>query len=83
MQYRDLASLLAALKSGECTIDAAATALPGLLVRPEPKKGDPMAQMTEDGDPFEPGTFDDVSAAYARGELTNAQYATLAEAAAQ
>ncbi len=41
------------------------------------------ANAQRDPEPDVPGSFDDVVAAYDRGELTRAQYRTLAEAAAE
>jgi hypothetical protein len=40
------------------------------------------ADALEDPQPDVPGSFDEVTAAYDRGELTRAQYRTLAEAVA-
>jgi hypothetical protein len=37
----------------------------------------------EDPDPYLPGSFDDVAAAYHRGELSNDQYEVLAQAMAE
>jgi hypothetical protein len=41
------------------------------------------ANAQQDPEPDVPGSFDDVVAAYDRGELTREQYRTLAEAAAE
>ena len=41
------------------------------------------AAALEDPEPDVPGSFDEVIAAYDRGELTRAQYRTLAEAVAE
>jgi hypothetical protein len=41
------------------------------------------AAAQQDPEPDIPGSFDDVVAAYDRGELSHTQYRTLAEAAAQ
>lgn len=41
------------------------------------------ADAQRDPEPDVPGSFDDVVAAYDRGELTREQYRTLAEAAAE
>jgi hypothetical protein len=37
----------------------------------------------EDPEPYLPGSFDELAAAYRRGELTRALYRTLVEAAAE
>jgi hypothetical protein len=51
--------------------------------RPEPTSYLELAAAAmEDPEPDVPGSFDDVVAAYDRGELTRAQYRTLAEAVA-
>ncbi len=41
------------------------------------------AAAQEDPEPYVPGSFDELAAAYRRGELTRAQYRTLAEAVAE
>jgi hypothetical protein len=49
--------------------------------RPEPTSYLEMAAAAqEDPEPYVPGSFDELAAAYRRGELTRAQYRTLAEA---
>ena len=52
--------------------------------KPEPASYFEMAAAgLEDPEPDVPGSFDEVVAAYDRGELTRAQYRTLAEAVAE
>jgi hypothetical protein len=41
------------------------------------------ARAQEDPDPYLPGSFDDVAAAYHRGDLSNEQYEVLARAMAE
>ena len=41
------------------------------------------AAAQEDPPPYVPGSFDELAAAYRRGELTRSQYRTLAEAVAE
>lgn len=41
------------------------------------------AAAQEDPEPYVPGSFDELAAAYRRGELTREQYRTLAEAVAE
>jgi hypothetical protein len=41
------------------------------------------AAAQEDPEPYMPGSFDDVLAAYDRGDLSRVQYRALAEAAAE
>jgi hypothetical protein len=56
-----------------------------------PRRDDPepttylelAARAEEDPDPYLPGSFDDVAAAFHRGELTNDQYEVLAQAMAE
>ncbi len=45
--------------------------------------GDGRQQPRKIPSPYVPGSFDDVAAAYDRGELTREQYRTLAEAVAE
>jgi hypothetical protein len=52
--------------------------------RPQPTSYLEMAAAEmEDPDPYIPGSYDDVVAAYDRGRLTDAQYAVLVEAIAE
>jgi hypothetical protein len=52
--------------------------------KPEPASYAEMAAAAqEDPEPYTPGSFDELAAAYRRGELTRAQYRTLAEAVAE
>jgi hypothetical protein len=52
--------------------------------KPEPASYLELAAAAlEDPEPDVPGSFDEVVAAYDRGELTRAQYRTLAEAVAE
>jgi hypothetical protein len=52
--------------------------------KPEPQTYLDLAAVAQtDPDPDVPGSFDDVVAAYDRGELTREQYRTLADAAAE
>ncbi len=44
---------------------------------------DMAASELEDPDPYIPGSYDDVAAAFHRGRLTDTQYAVLSEAIAE
>jgi hypothetical protein len=84
----EVVELLAALKNGELSLDQVA-----LRFREHawPRTRSPRAstyleyaaQAEEDPDPFVPGSFDEVAAAFHRGDLTRPQYRVLAEAAAE
>ena len=53
-------------------------------VRPRPSSYLEMAAAEqEDPDPYIPGSYDDVVAAYDRGRLTDAEYETLVDAIAE
>jgi hypothetical protein len=83
----NIATLIAALQSGTMSLDEVAQKF---LEYSWPRTGrtDPQtylemaANAQRDPEPDVPGSFDDVIAAYDRGELTRAQYRTLADAAA-
>lgn len=85
MTGTDLADAMAALREGRVTIDEVADLFRRrtwpITRRPVPAT---YAEMAEQRDPEAdvPGSFDDVRAAYDRGEITWQQYRTLAHAAA-
>jgi hypothetical protein len=76
------------LLDGEMTIDEVADRFrrrhwPGDK-RPDPAKYLDLARRAqEDPDPWVPGSWDDVAAAYFRHEISNEQYAALADAVAE
>jgi hypothetical protein len=85
MSPTEVTSLLAALRDGELSLDEVAERFrrrswPATW-RPAPAT---YLEMAERQDPpvDVPGSFDDVTAAYDRGELTREEYRTLAHAVA-
>ena len=84
----EVTGLLAALKDGSMSLDEVARRF---RERSWPRRKKPApatylemaAAAEEDPEPYIPGSFDDVLAAYDRGELSRAQYRALAEAAAE
>jgi len=85
MSTTDVADLMAALRDGRLTLDEIAELFRRrtwpITRRPMPAT---YAEMAEQQDPEAdvPGSFDDVRAAYDRGEITWKQYRTLARAVA-
>jgi hypothetical protein len=83
----EVADLIAALRTGAMTLDDIAD---GFRTRTWPRRPVPepenymelAAAAQEDPETDLPGSFDEVTAAYDRGELTSAQYQVLSEAAA-
>jgi hypothetical protein len=84
----DIIALIAALRSGTMNLDEVAKEFREYSW-PRTGRSDPQsylemaANAQRDPEPDVPGSFDDVIAAYDRGELTRAQYRTLANAAAE
>jgi|ERR1700683_1548436 hypothetical protein len=84
----EVTDLLAALRDGTMTIDEVAQKFKERAwprrQRPEPGSYLEMAsQELEDPEPYVPGSYDDVAAAYHRGELSDQQYTVLIEAIAE
>jgi hypothetical protein len=83
----DVTDLLTALRDGSLTLEQVAERFQQRRW-PGPTKPDPAtflefaARTMEDPEPDVPGSFDEVTAAYDRGELTRTQYRVLAQAAA-
>jgi hypothetical protein len=84
----EVRDLLNALSRGETTLDDVAQKFrerrwPG-RERPSPATAADLARAElEDPEPYVPGSFDDVNAAYHRGELSDHQYDVLARAMAE
>ena len=84
----EVTELIAALRDGSMSLDEVARRF---RERAWPRRRKPApatylemaAAAQEDPEPYVPGSFDDVLAAYDRGELSRAQYRLLAEAAAE
>jgi hypothetical protein len=84
----EVAELITALRNGTLTLDEAAQKFrerkwPGRTSPPPKTYLELAAAAQQDPEPDVPGSFDEVTAAYDRGELSRLQYRTLAEAAAQ
>jgi hypothetical protein len=84
----EVTELIAALRDGSLSLDEVAQRFRqrswARTRKPEPTSYlDMAAAALEDPEPYVPGSFDELAAAYHRGELTRAQYRTLAEAVAE
>lgn len=83
----EVTELIAALRNGSLSLEEVAERFRE-RTWPRTRKPAPAnylemaADALEDPQPDVPGSFDEVTAAYDRGELTRAQYRTLAEAVA-
>jgi hypothetical protein len=85
---REVSGLIKALRDGTMTLDEVAQRF---RERQWPRRRRPSpasylemaARAQEDPEPYDPNSFDDVTAAYHRGELSDSQYDTLAEAMAE
>lgn len=83
----EVQDLIDALSSGSMTLEQVAQrfrerAWPSTRPPPPASYLELAAAALQDPEPPVPGSFDDVEAAYARGELTRDQYRVLAEAVA-
>jgi hypothetical protein len=84
----EVTELITALRNGEVSLDEVAQRFRerswARTRKPEPASYlDMAAAGLEDPEPYVPGSIDELAAAYHRGELTRAQYRTLAEAVAE
>ncbi|MGH3404429.1 MAG: hypothetical protein ACRDRJ_18285 [Streptosporangiaceae bacterium] len=84
----EVIELLAALKSGNLSLDQVALRFrERSWPRTKPARSSTYleyaAREQEDPDPYVPGSFDDVAAAFHSGDLTRPQYRILADAAAE
>ena len=88
MTSNEVTDLLAALRDGTFSLDAVAQRFRD---RSWPRTKPPAARTylelaaraQQDPDPYVPGSFDDVAAAYHRGDITDDQYDALAQAMAE
>lgn len=83
----EVVELITALRDGTMTLDQVAQRFrdriwPGPLNPPPATYLEAAAAAQRDPEPDQPGSFDEVTAAYDRGELSRTQYRTLAEAVA-
>jgi len=84
----EVTDLLNALRDGTMSLDQVAQRF---RERSWPRRAKPLpdtylglaAAAQEDPDPYVPGSFDDVDAAYFQGKITDDQYELLAEAMAE
>ena len=84
----DVTDLIAALRDGSMSLEELVSRF---RERSWPRTRKPIpasylemaAAAQEDPDPYVSGSFDEVAAAYRRGELTRPEYRALAEAAAE
>ena len=85
MRTTEVSELLAAFRAKEIDLDDLANRFRRrswpIARRPAPADYAEMAEQ-QDPEPDVPGSFDEVTAAYDRGELTRDQYRTLAHAVA-
>lgn len=85
MSSNEVADLIAGLTAGESTLDEVAERFRQRswprTRRPTPRTALETAQQ-RDPEPDVPGSYDDLTAAYDRREITRDQYRTLVEAAA-
>jgi hypothetical protein len=80
--------LIAALRDGTMNLDQVAQRFRN---RPWPRRAKPLpttymelaTAAQEDPEPTEPGSFDEVDAAYYQGKITDEQYEVLAQAMAE
>jgi hypothetical protein len=84
----EVTELIAALRSGSLSLDEVAQRFRERTWprtrKPVPASYTEMAAAAQDDpEPYVPGSFDELAAAYRRGELTRPQYRTLAEAVAE
>jgi hypothetical protein len=83
----EVTDLIAALNSDELSLDQVAQKFrerswPATTPPAPVTQAEWEARLLADPDPYVPGSFDDVAAAYFRGDITIDQYGVLSEAAA-
>jgi hypothetical protein len=88
MSSTEISEMIDALNSGAISLDEVAERFRhrawSRSRRPEPETYEQMAAETlRDPEPFVLGSYDEVTAAYDRGELTSDQYQVLSEAVAE
>jgi hypothetical protein len=84
----EVSDLIKALRDGTMTLEEVAQRFrerhwPRRRRQPPGSYLEMAARAQEDPEPYDPNSFDDVTAAYHRGELSDSQYDTLAEAMAE
>jgi hypothetical protein len=86
MSATDVTALIAALRSGTVTLDEVAERFRRRIWQPtRPRAAMTVEERAAHRDPGGdvPGSFDEVTAAYDRGDLTSEQYDVLSEAVAE
>jgi hypothetical protein len=83
----EVSELIKALRDGTMTLDQVAQRFRERKWPRRPKRQSASyqqmaARALEDPEPYQPGSFDDVSAAFHRGDLSPDEYETLSEAVA-
>lgn len=83
----EVTELISALRNGSLSLDEVAQRFRERTWprtrKPSPANyGEMAAAAQDDPEPYVPGSFDELAAAYRRGELTRSQYRALAEAVA-
>jgi hypothetical protein len=84
----EVSDLVEALRNGTMTLEQVALRFrerkwPRRRRSPPASYLEMAARAQEDPEPYDPNSFDDVTAAYHRGELSDYQYDTLVEAMAE
>jgi hypothetical protein len=84
----EVSEMIKALRDGTMTLDQVAQQFrerkwPRRRRKPPASYLEMAARAQEDPEPYDPESFDDVTAAYHRGELSDSEYDTLAQALAE
>jgi hypothetical protein len=84
----EVSEMIRALRDGTMTLDQVAQQFrerkwPRRRRKPSASYLELAARAQEDPEPYDPESFDDVTAAYHRGELSDREYDTLAKAMAE
>jgi hypothetical protein len=84
----EVSDMINALRNGTMTLDQVAQQFrerkwPRRRRKPPGSYLEMAARAQEDPEPYDPESFDDVTAAYHRGELSDSEYDTLTEAMAE
>lgn len=84
----DVSDMIKALRDGTMTLDQVAQRFrdrkwPRRRWKPPASYLEMAARAQEDPEPYVPGSFDDVTDAYDRGELSRHEYRVLSEAVAE
>ena len=84
----EVSEMIKALRDGTMTLDQVAQQFrerkwPRRRRKPPASYLESAARAQEDPEPYDPESFDDVTAAYYRGELSDSEYDTLAKAMAE